>query len=564
MNNEKMPKGNQNKAPSVNSSAPRHPQIPQNAAQKKTPNTRNAAPHSRPQQKRPEPNVSFAATPKKSTPRTPQKMINATQKIHAAPPRIEPRIPKKDNSVTEEKPRRRNDESYVFSRSLSETRERILEERRERLEDAKKFQKEDVRLKLRAGIIAFVAIILLVSIIASIAISCSLGSNKPKKSRGEYVYTIGTKELEVGYADAVRHNVLYIRMNDVAELCEMTLSGSSSTELRFTAKSGDWIAFSPSSSSARINGYSISMPHPAYIQDTSCSVPLEFIEFVLEGISVSVDLENKEIKLLRKEYSDSTPLEPHYVEVSFGLRTDSILTPLDENKYFAGQPLFTFKNDLSEYEKYMNPSDESKKAFLILLNKENPCGPDFEPSDLTVIPDKWVNPEKVGSVTLDLNKTAYKALEAMLIEMRSEGFSDVYVTSAYRPYSYQSALFNTYIDKEMAKNPSLTREEAAKIVETYSAIPGYSEHHTGLCVDLITTDMVDLTNIFADKEVFDWLRANAWKFGFILRYPEDKVDITGYSYESWHWRFVGRDVALEMLRTGECFEEYLTRTTTAE
>ena len=76
----------------------------------------------------------------------------------------------------------------------------------------------------------------------------------------------------------------------------------------------------------------------------------------------------------------------------------------------------------------------------------------------------------------------------------------------------------------------------------------------------MATDMTDLTNEFADKEVYDWLRANAWKFGFIERYPEDKVDVTQYSYESWHWRFVGRTHALAMLQSGECFEEYLART----
>lgn len=587
MNNGKMPKGNQNKAPSAKSVAPRRPQINPNATQKNTPNMRNATQTSRPQPKRSDSSVSFAATPKKTTPRPPQKLLNATQKIHAAPPRLDPRLIEKNPPQTEEKPRRRNDESYVFSRSLSETRERILEERRERLEDARKFQKEDVRLKLRAGIISFVAVILLVSIIVAIAISCSLGSNKPKKNKGEYVYTVGTKELEVEYADAVRHNTFYISMNEVAELCGMTLSGSASTELRFTAKNGDWIAFSNGSSTARINGYSITMPHPAYIQDTSCAVPLEFIDFVVYGINVTIDLENKAIKLLREEYSDSTPLEPHYVDVSFGLRADSILTPLDENKYFSGQPLFTFKNDLTEYEKYMNPQGESKNDFLILLNKENPCGSDFVPSNIVVIPSKWVVPSKANDVALDLNATATKALEAMFIEMRADGFNDIYVTSAYRPYSYQEYLYyeryipyemstlspdayavlgesyikTNYIDKGLT---GLGEEDAIKVVNSYSAVPGYSEHHTGLCVDLITTDMSDLTNAFADKEVYDWLRANAWKFGFILRYPEDKVDVTGYSYESWHWRFVGRDTALEMLRTGECFEEYLARTAVTE
>ena len=202
----------------------------------------------------------------------------------------------------------------------------------------------------------------------------------------------------------------------------------------------------------------------------------------------------------------------------------------------------------------MNP--ESKDAFLMLLNKENPCEEDFKPSNLADIPAKWVNPDKSGWMTLELDKTAVKALEAMMIEMRAEGFGNIYVTSAYRSYGYQNSLYNTYIDNEMSTDPSLSYEEAQAIVETYSAVPGYSEHHTGLCVDFITTDMIELTNEFASSEVYDWLCANAWKFGFILRYPEDKEKVTGYSYESWHWRFVGRSTALAVLQSGKTFDEY--------
>ena len=212
----------------------------------------------------------------------------------------------------------------------------------------------------------------------------------------------------------------------------------------------------------------------------------------------------------------------------------------------------------------MNPTGEAADAFLILLNKENPIDSDYEPADLAIIPEALVNPSKSSYVTLDMDATAMKALEAMIKEMRAEGFNDIFVTSAYRSYSYQSSLYNRYIEEEMENDPSLTYEQAQAIVETYSAVPGYSEHHTGLCVDLITTDMIDLTNVFAEKEVYDWLCANAWKFGFILRYPEDKVSVTGYSYESWHWRFVGREHALEMMRSGECFEEYMARITQPE
>ena len=149
------------------------------------------------------------------------------------------------------------------------------------------------------------------------------------------------------------------------------------------------------------------------------------------------------------------------------------------------------------------------------------------------------------------------ALTAMMREMRAAGYTDVYVTSAYRDYSYQVSLFNTYINKEMAADRTLTEAQAREKVLMYSAAPGTSEHQSGLCVDFITSEMTDLDESFATYPVYTWLRENAHKFGFILRYPEDKVDVTGYSYEPWHYRFVGQRAAAEIYLSGECLEEYL-------
>ena len=408
------------------------------------------------------------------------------------------------------------------------------------------------------GLIAFGAIFIVLAIIATVVVSCALNAGSVKKSKGEFVYKVGTKSSELAYKDAVKNGTIYISMNSIAELCELTLSGDIGNEIRFYTSKGEYkgsyIAFLSNSRTAKINGYGMEMSAPAKINGTECSVPLEFLATVMGGIEIEVSKGENKVTVTRIELPDSTHLEPRYEDVSFMLKTNGALSSLNENKYFAGKPIFEFKTDLSEYEQYMNP--ESKDAFLMLLNKENPCEEDFKPSNLADIPAKWVNPDKSGWMTLELDKTAVKALEAMMIEMRAEGFGNIYVTSAYRSYGYQNSLYNTYIDNEMSADPSLSYEEAQAIVETYSAVPGYSEHHTGLCVDFITTDMIELTNEFANSEVYDWLCANAWKFGFILRYPEDKEKVTGYSYESWHWRFVGRSTALAVLQSGKTFDEY--------
>ena len=108
----------------------------------------------------------------------------------------------------------------------------------------------------------------------------------------------------------------------------------------------------------------------------------------------------------------------------------------------------------------------------------------------------------------------------------------------------------------------ISREEAQKIVDTYSAKPGTSEHQTGLCCDMHNLPSADQR--FAKQDAYKWLLENCYKFGFILRFPEDKEDITGYSFEPWHYRFVGRYHASEMHRVGMCLEEYVAYLETAE
>ena len=139
--------------------------------------------------------------------------------------------------------------------------------------------------------------------------------------------------------------------------------------------------------------------------------------------------------------------------------------------------------------------------------------------------------------------------------MFAAGYKDMWVTSGYRSYDYQVRLYNSYVTQEMNENPKLTKAEAEAIVDTYSARAGTSEHQTGLCADL--HNLSSASQKFAKEEAYAWLCENAWKFGFILRFPEDKTDITGYSFEPWHWRYVGRYHAYKIWSANLCLEEYL-------
>ncbi|MBR6681605.1 MAG: M15 family metallopeptidase, partial [Clostridia bacterium] len=225
-------------------------------------------------------------------------------------------------------------------------------------------------------------------------------------------------------------------------------------------------------------------------------------------------------------------------------------------------PVYTyeFKADLSEYEEYMNPQGEQRDAYLVLVNTKNPLASDYVPDDMIDVKST----RKDGRATQKLRLYAAKALEALMLEGDACGIIDtktpsgypLSVMSAYRSYAYQNQLFNTYVGQEMNSNKSLTRAEAEKIVETYSCRAGTSEHQSGLCVDMHT--LWSAGQAFKNEDEAKWLAENCYKFGFILRFPEDKMEQTGgIIYEPWHFRYVGRYHATQMHELDMCLEEYV-------
>ena len=202
--------------------------------------------------------------------------------------------------------------------------------------------------------------------------------------------------------------------------------------------------------------------------------------------------------------------------------------------------------DISPYLKYIEPGN----GYLTLVNLNNPLSLDYVPSNL-VVSDYT---RKDGRDGQKLVETAAKALEALMKEAAYYGITDVTITSAYRSASYQKSLFNSYVEKEMKNDSKLTREQAEQVVLTYSMKPGCSEHQTGLCCDM--HNLSSAQQKFGSTEAGKWLAENCWRFGFILRYPADKEDITGVKWEPWHFRFVGREAATQMHEKNMCLEEY--------
>lgn len=179
---------------------------------------------------------------------------------------------------------------------------------------------------------------------------------------------------------------------------------------------------------------------------------------------------------------------------------------------------------------------------LLLANPDNPLPEDFE-VDTTVVQ---------GSFEMDVRVA--DAMKQMIADAKEDGV-DLMVCSAYRSISRQQELFDAEVQVQMSSGK--TREEAEALTATMIAVPGTSEHHTGLAADIVTPTHQNLDAEFADTAAGKWLQEHAVEYGFILRYPEDKQDITKIIYESWHYRYVGVEHAKAITENGLCLEEYL-------
>ncbi|MBE6600424.1 MAG: D-alanyl-D-alanine carboxypeptidase family protein [Ruminococcaceae bacterium] len=388
--------------------------------------------------------------------------------------------------------------------------------------------------------IAVVALTLLIVICISAAVIASVLNSGAGST--EYTLRIGDKRSEL---KTTSDGTILINLDLLTDMLDLQKTGSSA-EPKYTSAGGDAIVFSHDSTTAKVtvagtkNPYSIKMNVAAEASASGCMVSLDTVSSVFSGISVTVD--GSVVKIARMQVTGKDELEPVKI---LNKSTD----PMSRVLYLTGV--------MKEYDKYLNPSD--RDAYLVLVNKENPISKDYTPNDLVTLPDSIKN----GNINCDqMREYAAKALEAMIKEIESEFKADdlenkIFAQSGYRTYEYQSSLFNGYIEDEMTDDPSLSYDEAKEVVLQYSALPECSEHRTGLAIDLIDVRYNTLENPFTKPYWTEWLEENAWKFGFILRYPENAEDITGYSHESWHFRYVGRYHAERISALDITLEEYL-------
>ena len=176
------------------------------------------------------------------------------------------------------------------------------------------------------------------------------------------------------------------------------------------------------------------------------------------------------------------------------------------------------------------------KGYAILVNKYTSLPEKYAPDDVVEMSNWYSYPGN------SIRKDVYNAFIEMFNAAKEAGYTLI-VNSSYRTYEEQKEIYDDY-----------ESNRGQEYADTYAARPDFSEHQTGLSLDIFSPG-ANMSN-FADTETFKWLSENCYKYGFILRYPEGKEDITGYSYEAWHYRYVGKELAEKVYDSGLTYDEY--------
>ena len=263
----------------------------------------------------------------------------------------------------------------------------------------------------------------------------------------------------------------------------------------------------------------------------------------------------KEIGYNQNEIIDIMNLDKKYIDTILTLEYSEHMVPLFQEKYFILSNLNKYLS-YKEKNKDMNYTDtiavinvgadkdwytdpkasNLEDGNLILVNKFNYLSENYNPEDLVNMGLQYAFSSK------KIKEEVYASFKGLVKDAKKVGLTIV-ANSSFRTYDYQENLYNKY------KN-----NNGKEYADNYAARAGYSEHQTGLAIDVSTLNST--MDNFEETEEFLWLQNHAHEYGFILRYPKDKEFITGYNYESWHYRYVGEKVAKEIKELGITYDEY--------
>ena len=438
-----------------------------------------------------------------------------------------------------------------------------------------------------AYFVLFLCVLLIICTLSATVFLLSLMNYGERPETPKTVsFTTEGKNKKYDYAEIVRDGVYYINFSEIAYFCSFSQSGDSTTFIYSTAE-GEQLKFTPPSRLVFVNGNPVTASADILCTDGELWVPADFISGYITGIELLID-----------EGTDADSGKPYLkinlsrqsdTNIGFALKYNSVLSGIS-NESLPEEPVtlpddapkYEYSADLSNYLKYMCPEDYDKH--MILINPSNPVDETYIPDDLISVP----NPRYDNGSSLC--EDASKSLEALFIEMHTLGFRDMKVSIAYRSYEQQKHQFDVYtyneryyyrtnyektgkwfsdeaykvLGKEYLETKyisqgktSLSADDAKRVAMSYSAYPGTGDHQTGLALDLYLPGYSGAK--FAESDEYKWLVENAHKFGFIFRYPKEKENITGYTFEPYHLRFVGQYHAAIIRETGLSLEEYVAK-----
>ncbi len=364
----------------------------------------------------------------------------------------------------------------------------------------------------------------------------------PSDSGDGYTYTIGKEEKYLKDDIACKNGNVYICGDDIASFCNLTVAGDESTVKYISpGKGNETASFIVGTRRAFVNKTEVRLTGETFFEKERFYIPVDFFQNYMQGVNVVHNALDRTVAVSRVVINESDVsilgANAVYADVTYKIKSADTILAIDENIVDEAVGNFNYKINITEYEKYINP--QSLVEYAAIINKNTPADGDYAYTDLV---DVYKKSDRV-SANITMRECAAKALEAMLKEAEAEGYKRAYVFRGYvsRDFLAENAEDKEYTDKygEMA----------------------YDEHLLGLSAE-IYYKYRDVS--FAETEAYTWLRQNAHKFGFVLRYPEGKSSYTGIEDRPWTFRFVGRYNAVKMYEDGLCLEEYVSKHLSAQ
>ena len=272
----------------------------------------------------------------------------------------------------------------------------------------------------------------------------------------------------------------------------------------------------------------------------------------------SLEYKLGEVGYSEKEILVISKMEDKYQEYALNNKYDKYFIPITSQKYFVWKKYKEYisyikkgykgekidyndviikVNTKTMYEPYTHTSETNMDLGNgILVNKYYSLPDKYAPDDIVSMNSQYAYPDN------SIRSEVYDAFKEMSKAAKADGVTLI-VNSSYRDYESQKEIYEDYKDKN-----------GIEYADKYAARPNFSEHQTGLSLDIFSPGY-GMKN-FENSKAFEWLSSNCYKYGFILRYPKDKDSITGYSYEAWHYRYLGKDLAKKVYDSSLTFDEY--------